>query len=561
MAANRRIIGWGIWGGLVGLGISLICGAAQGVGGESPAKTASTQPASVDNAVIITVKDEITDITFDSIERRLKSVGEENLDMVIFELDTPGGVLGTTLEICDKIKSLRDKGIATYAWVNNEAYSAGTIMALATDGIIMASRATIGDCQPIMITGMGATAIPESIEAKATSPLLAELRDSTRRNKYNWHMILSLIRPEMQIFWLVNTTTGQKRFVTQRGRDELFGLSEFDRDEDEDDEEGKKKKKKRRSRSEPIPDSESKTDWEYVKKDPVIDGEIIQPIVSDRDLLTMKTDEAVAYGFCIATLDNERELVQHFKIGGTITRVENTWLETAIEWLASPSVRAILFLLMMLGAYAEFQSPGLGVPGAVALVALVLFLGAPYLAGYTVTWEIGAIVLGIILLAVEMFVIPGFGVAGITGIILLMVGLLASFVPEEPGFEEDWFRLPSLPATYTYLKHGLYSIAGGLIASVIGMVMVAKYFPKVPVAGRIIAPNPTREQITIDDPYQGMADVGAVGESAGPLRPAGTARFGGIMVDVVTRGDYIEAGIKVEVVERHGNRVVVRKVD
>ncbi|UCD28239.1 MAG: hypothetical protein JSV03_14295 [Planctomycetota bacterium] len=550
--------------GFVVLFISLICSAASVLRGELSGAVTTTRPSAViqkgpmENAVRIPIEDEITDITLDSIERRLKSVGEEDLELVIFELDTPGGALGTTLEICNKIKELRDKGILTYAWVNDEAYSAGTIMALATDGIVMTARATIGDCQPIMLTGMGAAAIPEDIEAKATSPLLAELRDSVRRNKYNWNMVLSLIRPEMQMFWVVNGKTGEKRFVSKRERDELFDLMDADEEEEEEEDE-KKSKKRRKSYEEPIPDSESKTDWKYVKEDPVL-GKINQPIVSDRVLLTMRTDEAVAYGFCLAKLQSKSDLVEHFNISGTMERIESTWLETIIEWLASPQVRAILFLLMMLGAYAEFQTPGLGVPGAVALVALILFLGAPYLAGFTVTWEIGVIVLGVALLAVEIFIIPGFGVAGILGLVLVMVGLLASFVPAEPTFEKDWFRLPTLPATYTYAKHGLYSIAGGLAASLVGMVMLARYFPKVPVAGRIIAPNPTREQITVEDPYDGAAEVGAVGVAEGTLRPSGKARFGAIMVDVVTEGDYIERGTKVKVVERHGNRVVVRQV-
>jgi len=519
--------------------------------------TTATQKATVSGAAIIPIEGAITDITHDSIERRLKYVYEENIKFVIFELDTPGGALGSTLEICDTIKKLRDEGKAVYAWINNQAYSAGTIIALATDGIVMSTRATIGDCQPIMLTGAGVAAVPEEIEAKMTSPLLSELRDSVRRNDYNWNMVLSLIRPEMQIFWVKNTDTGEKRFVTMRERDELFGLTNFDVDESED---GKTKVvKKRKSRHEPVPDSQSETAWKYVQEHPVL-GKITQPVVDDRQLLTMKTEEASAYGFNTATLSNTAQIREHFNITGPIERIESNSLESAIEWLASPAVRAVLFLLMLLGAYTELQTPGLGLAGGVALVALVLFLGAPYLAGYTVTWEIAAIVLGVALLAVEIFVIPGFGVAGISGMILIMVGLLASFVPEEP-FEKDWFSLPSLPATWTYLKNGLYSIACGLAGSLVGMVLVARYLPKMPLAGRIIAPNPIPEQVIIDDPYEGAAQIGDIGVSEGPLRPSGKARFGAMLVDVVTQGDYIDTGTTVEVVERRGNRVVVRKRD
>ena len=51
-----------------------------------------------------------------------------------------------------------------------------------------------------------------------------------------------------------------------------------------------------------------------------------------------------------------------------------------------------------------------------------------------------------------------------------------------------------------------------------------------------------------------------LGTAEGPLRPAGKARFGGMLVDVVTQGDYLDTGARLEVIERRGNHVVVRPV-
>jgi membrane-bound serine protease (ClpP class) len=57
-----------------------------------------------------------------------------------------------------------------------------------------------------------------------------------------------------------------------------------------------------------------------------------------------------------------------------------------------------------------------------------------------------------------------------------------------------------------------------------------------------------------------LARVGDLGQSAGPLRPAGKARFGSELVDVVTQGEYLAKDARIEVIERRGNRVVVRAV-
>jgi len=65
-------------------------------------------------------------------------------------------------------------------------------------------------------------------------------------------------------------------------------------------------------------------------------------------------------------------------------------------------------------------------------------------------------------------------------------------------------------------------------------------------------------QVAVEDPYRGMARVGDVGQAEGTLRPAGKARFGSVLVDVVTEGEYLEPNCMIEVIERRGNRVVVR---
>lgn len=526
-----------------------------------PADVPATRPAGFEDALILPILGQITDITLKSMERRLVRLEETDARLVIIELDTPGGALKTTLEICKLIKRLRDDGVTVYAWVNDEAYSAGTIIALATDGIVMARNSTIGDCQPIMLTGSGAAAVPKELEAKVTSPLLEELEDSVRRNGYNFDMVLSFIRPEMMMFWLVDTETGERRFVDRAERDRLFELNPAERDDRDDAGDTNRRGRARDARTEPVPDTESRTAWRYVTEAPEL-GEVFQPVVdSDRQLLTMRTPKAIAFGFAEAELNTKDDLRRHFNVTGSIERIENTAIETAIEWLASPMVRSLLFLLILLGAYAEFQSPGFGVPGAVAIVALVIFLGAPYLAGITVTWDIILIMVGVILIAVELFVLPGFGVAGILGMALVVIGLIASFVPPEPWFPGKRWFLPSLQGTYRYIEHGVYSLAAGMTGSLIGMALLAKYFPRMPVGNRIIIANPTPEQVHMEDPYDGLAQVGDMGRTESLLRPAGKARFGARLIDVVSEGEYIQKDTRVEVIARHGNRVVVRRAE
>jgi membrane-bound serine protease (ClpP class) len=217
-------------------------------------------------------------------------------------------------------------------------------------------------------------------------------------------------------------------------------------------------------------------------------------------------------------------------------------------------------MVMLLAAYAEFNTPGVGVPGIVAVACLIIFLGAPYLTGLADVWEILLIVLGVILLAVEIFWVPGFGVPGIAGLALICFGIVASFVgPEMPN--QPPFHWPTLDYTVDAVKTGIWALLIGLVGTVAGAIVLSRYLPKMPYVGTIVAPNPTAASVAMADPYpDDVTHPGAVGVAQSMLRPAGKARFNDALVDVCTDGEFIESGARVEVVERHGNRIVVRQV-
>lgn len=52
--------------------------------------------------------------------------------------------------------------------------------------------------------------------------------------------------------------------------------------------------------------------------------------------------------------------------------------------------------------------------------------------------------------------------------------------------------------------------------------------------------------------------VGDAGQVVSTLRPTGKAKFGDAIVDVVAEAEFLDKGAKVEIIEIHGNRVVVK---
>jgi membrane-bound serine protease (ClpP class) len=506
------------------------------------------RPKSFSKAVIIPITDDINDVTLSSMMRRLESARQEGVDLVILEMDTPGGLVSSALDICRELKNLDD--MHSVAWINPSAYSAGAMISLACDEIVVARRSTIGDCQPILFTGTGAADVPEGLKAKLTSPVLEEFRDSARMRGYNLLMCEAMIVPEIEVYWVENTETGERRFVRPEDRDRLFKLPAETKPGDDKNDEG---------HDQYVSDEASSSSWRYVKNVEGL-GQVTQPIVKSTELLTMTQDEAIAYGFATAKLSTLRELKEHFGLPAEPVRLDYTWSEELTEFLCSPIVRGILFLLMLLGAYVEFHTPGVGLPGAAALACLALFLGAPYLTGLADVWEVLLVVVGVGLILVEIFVIPGFGVAGISGILLVLVGLVATFVPSEPGPN----YLPRMPATWEGIRTGLTVVLGATAIGTLGMWILAKYLPKVPILGRLVLSvepqaivNATVAASVIE---QTPVIVGQRGQALTALHPAGKASIEGQRVDVITQGEMVAKGSRVQVVEVAGSRVVVREV-
>lgn len=150
---------------------------------------------------------------------------------------------------------------------------------------------------------------------------------------------------------------------------------------------------------------------------------------------------------------------------------------------------------------------------------------------------ITCLVLGLELMIYEMFT-PGFAVPGITGLILLVL---------------------SVVLTAQSLSQALIMIV--LILIVLSLVFVIAL--RSVTSGRLSrSPLVLKERATKEDGYLSTQDmnyfVGRHGVATTVLRPAGTADFEGVKLDVVTEGEFIEKGRPLEVIRVEGRRIVVR---
>ena len=150
----------------------------------------------------------------------------------------------------------------------------------------------------------------------------------------------------------------------------------------------------------------------------MVDEDIsVDSVSMEGKVITFSTKEAIKYGFCDAELNSVEEiLVRQGVENYEIVEFELGSAEDIISFFLNPVVSSILILLILGGLYFELQTPGIGFPIMASVTALILYLVPYYLNGVAENWEIVLFFIGIILIAIEVFIIPGFGVFGVFGL-------------------------------------------------------------------------------------------------------------------------------------------------
>jgi membrane-bound serine protease (ClpP class) len=285
----------------------------------------------------------------------------------------------------------------------------------------------------------------------------------------------------------------------------------------------------------------------------MVDEKLVVPGISDSSsVITFSVAEAIKNGFCEGEYTSTKEILaaQGLQSAEIIAYEEKT-VDTIISFFLNPAVSGILILLIIGGIYFELQTPGVGFPLAVALTAALLYFIPYYLNGLAENWEILAFVIGIILLAVEFFIIPGFGVFGVAGIVLTLGGLVLGMLPNQ-AFDFD--LVPS-----SQLFGALLTV---ILAALAGVGMVFWLTPKVNEWGAFkhltLATTQDRSQGYTSSTYTEDM-LGKTGKVHSRLRPSGKVEIAGEIYDAYSRGEFLEQGEAIEVISTEGTSLRVKK--
>ncbi|MEW6534010.1 MAG: NfeD family protein [Candidatus Auribacterota bacterium] len=434
------------------------------------------------------------------ISRSAESAVSDGADVIVFDIDTFGGRVDSALEISHTITNLQN--VHTVGYISVKAISAGALIALSCNEIIMKENTTIGDCAPISMTNEGPTMLGEKFQ----SPLRAEFRKLADRNGYPVVLAEAMVSADSEVLKVFDTQGGYV-YMTRTSYDNL-------------------------------------TDTEKAN---IYKTEVV--IEKDK-LLTMHDKEALEYGFAALVVKGMDDVNEYLGLNkDIITSTEFLWSEKLVRFI--DSIAPILMLLGLLGLYTEFKVPGFGLPGIFGITCFALVFGSKFLVGLATYTEVLLFLVGLILLFLEIFVIPGFGITGVTGIFCVIISLyLAS----------QSFVIPQFPWEVVLARQWLRAFLWTILVFFVTAILMARILPVSWFGRKIMLSADLGESTTKVDMKQDMsAYLNQTGMAVSMLRPSGRAKFQDTILDVITDGSFIEAGTAIKVIRVEGKKLVVEQ--
>jgi membrane-bound ClpP family serine protease len=431
----------------------------------------------------------------------------EGVNLVIVTIDDSVGDVQGCLAVARQLAELRRQDVQTVAFVRGNARGPVGLVALACDHLILSPTSKLGGYEE------GGEEQVDKSELDEVRPAIQQLATAVEKD---WSIMMAMLDPGLVVTRYKDTQrSGQVRLMTDEEAESL---------------------------------GEGLARWKP------------QDVLSVSSGLNAST--ADRFGLTRLVAEDMGQLQTFYQLEAAPETVELSASERMVDRIATFFRRPVIGLFLLMGAFFfisnEIAAPGLGVPGFLGTMCLVLYFWCHWFGGETGVFEILMFILGVVFIGLEVFVIPGFGVFGIGGICLVLASIVLA--------AQDSFIIPTNGKQLAQLPYSLMPIVGAGLGFVLGVVFLQKAFETSPFLRRFMLQVPDREVTGLNDrdpeataSWEHLLDE--TGTVVTRCIPAGKARINGRVYDVISTGQAIDKGQQVVVVEAIANRVVIKAVE
>ncbi|HZJ74419.1 MAG TPA: NfeD family protein [Perlabentimonas sp.] len=280
----------------------------------------------------------------------------------------------------------------------------------------------------------------------------------------------------------------------------------------------------------------------------------IEGLIDTGKILTFTTEEAMLWGYCEGKAESIEALLTHAGIDNyELVEFKPTAVDKIIGFLTSPVISGLLIMLIVGGIYFELQTPGVGFPLVIAILGAILYFAPHYIEGLTEHYEIVVFIIGLVLVALEIFVIPGFGIAGISGILLIIIGLTVAMI------DNDIFR-DAKPFSWIEILKPLAIVSVSLLTGIVTSIILSRKLLTSPTFPSLALSS----SLTKEDGYVGIDKrqkdtVGKTGVAVTVLRPSGRVQIEDRIFDAVSEDGFIDKDESIKVIRDEAGQVYVMK--
>lgn len=337
--------------------------------------------------IVLPLSGAIGPASADFVTRGLARADRDGAQLVVLQIDTPGGLDTSMREIIKAILASRVPVAVFVGPSGARAASAGTYILYASHIAAMAPGTNLGAATPIQI-GM-----PSPVSPSAPPAVEKDKEKEKEKGK---------AKPDEDANAHQDTLTKKQ---THDAAAYIRGLAQL---------RGRNAEWGERAVREAV----------SLSADEALAQKVIDLTARDVPELLAKLD-----GRKLTTAAGERVLATG---GATALTLEPDWKSRFLAVITDPSVALILMMLGVYGLFFEFSSPGFVLPGVVGAICLCLGLFALNMlpvnyAGLTL------VLLGLAFLVAEVF-LPSYGSLGVGGIIAFVIGAVMLIDTDVPGF-------------------------------------------------------------------------------------------------------------------------------